>query len=199
MKIIRYVLMMWVLLGMASCVKDDSTDGTGAISEILIEEGSIQDLYDIDKNQVLTITPKCKQTNMDKPLSYTWEINQDVYSTTPEFVYTGDRLGTYKCRLIVQNEDGKTFFPFTLNVNSPYEEGITVLSHDAQGKSMLSFMLKQRVTGVEDHFEDGDCFALNNPDMTFAPNVSDVVQCDGNLIISCQGNPTEEFLRPYTT
>lgn len=183
----RYVLIICGLLGLFSCVKDDSTDGTGAISEILIEEGSIKELYDIDKNQVLTISPKCKQTNADKALGFTWEIDQKVYSHGPEFVYTGDRLGSYDCRLIVENEDGKTFFPFKLNVNSPYEEGITVLSRDAQGRSMLSFMLKQRVEGVEDHFENGDCFVRNNPDMVFASNVSDMVQCDGNLIISCRG------------
>ncbi len=184
---IRYILVMSGLLALASCIKDDSTVGTGAISEILIEEGSVKELYDIDKNEVLTISPKCRQTHADKALGYTWEIDQKVYSHEPEFVYTGDKLGSYDCRLIVENEDGKTFFPFKLNVNSPYEEGITVLSCDAQGKSMLSFMLKQRVEGVEDHFEDGDCFAKNNPDVVFASNVSDMIQCDGNLIISCQG------------
>lgn len=185
---IRYVLVMCGLLGLASCVKDDSTGATGAISEILIDEGSVKELYDIDKNEVLTITPQCKQTNGQKALSYTWEIDQKVYSHEPQFVYKGERLGTYLCRLIVENEDGKTFFPFKLNVNSPYEEGITVLSHDAQGKSMLSFMLKQRVPGVEDHFEDGDCFTVNNPDILFADSVTDMVQCDGNLIVSCKGN-----------
>ena len=186
----RHFLAACGLLCLSSCVKDDSTDATRAISEILIDEATVKESYDIDKNEELTITPGVRQTNGEKPLSYTWEIDQEVYSHEPVFVFKGERLGTYQCRLIVENEDGKTFFPFTLNVNSPYEEGITVLSHDAQGKSMLSFMLKQRVDGLEDHFEDGDCFTLNNPDILFADSVTDMVQCDGNLIVSCKGNST---------
>lgn len=184
---IQYVLMICVLLSLASCVDDESTHATSPISEITIEEGSVKERYDINKNEVLTIRPRCRQTNRQKTLSYTWEIDQKVYSQGEEFVYTGNRLGSYDCRLIVENEDGKAFFPFKLNVNSPYEEGITVLSCDPQGKSMLSFMLKQLDGSVEDHFEDGDCFAVNNPDMKLASNASDMMQCGGNLIISCKG------------
>lgn len=188
---IQYVLMMCGLLGLASCVDDESTYATNPISEIIIEEGSVKERYDINKNEVLSIKPQCRQTNKKKALSYTWEIDQKVYSQEEVFVYTGDRLGSYDCRLIVENEDGKAFFPFKLNVNSPYEEGITVLSCDPQGKSMLSFMLKQLDGNVEEHFEDGDCFAVNNPDMHFASNASDMMQCGGNLIISCKGGETD--------
>lgn len=187
---IKYVLFMFGLACLTSCFKDDTTDGTGAISEIVIEEGSVKEVYNINRNETLTIRPAIKQTNGDKPLGYTWEIEQKVFSNAPELVYTGDMLGSYKCRLIVENEDGKTFFPFTLHVNSPYEEGITVLSCDKEGKSMLSFMLKQRDGSTEDHFEDGDCFKLNNPDEHFASHVTDMVQCDGSLIISCKGDGT---------
>ncbi|MCD8317909.1 MAG: hypothetical protein LUC45_03220 [Paraprevotella sp.] len=187
---IRYMLLMCGLLCLTSCFKDETTEGTGAISEIIIEDGTIKDTYEIDKNDTLVITPKVRQTTRDKALSYTWEVDQKVYSTDTSFVYVGNMLGTYQCRLIIENEDGKTFFPFTLNVNSPYEEGITVLSCDEEGKSMLSFMLKQRDTGIEDHFEQGDCFALNNPDEPFASHVADMVQCDGSLIIACRGEGT---------
>lgn len=186
----KHILWMCGLLCLASCFKDETTEGTGVISEIVIEEGSMQEEYDIDKNETLAIHPVVRQTDKEKPLTYTWEINMEVYSHEPDLVYTGNRLGSYQCRLILENEDGKTFWPFKLNVNSPYEEGITVLSTDKDGRSMLSFMLRQRVEGVADHFEDGDCFSLNNPDIAFAPNVVDMVQCDGSLIIACKGEGT---------
>lgn len=188
----KQIFWMCGLLCLASCFKDETTDGDGAISEIIIEEGSVRDEYDIDKNETLVIHPVIRQTNQDKPVTYTWEIDLKAYSHEEDFVYVGNRLGAYQCRLIVENEDGKTFFPFKLNVNSPYEEGITVLSSDKEGHSMLSFMLKQREAGVEDHFDEGDCFSLNNPDMDFAPNVADMVQCDGSLIVACQGKGTAD-------
>ncbi len=178
-----------MLLCLSSCFQDETTDGTGPISEITIKEGCIKTVYDIDKNETLTISPVISQSYTDKPVTYTWEIDQKVYSREQKLIYVGKELGSFRCRLIVENEDGKTFFPFTLNVNSPYEEGITVISNDADGNSMLSFMLKQRVEGVADHFTEGDCFAVNNPEYTFTRNVMDVVQCDGSLILACQGAP----------
>lgn len=188
MKLRNILLMSGVLVVLSSCFKDDTTDATGMISEITIHENSIKELYDIDKNETLTVSPVVTQTEEGKPLSYTWEIDQKVYSHEKELVFVGNELGTFSCRLIVENEDGKAFFPFKLNVNSPYEEGITVISRDADGKSMISFMMKQRVAGVEDHFDEGDCFALNNPDYTFASNVSDVLQCNNSLLVACQGD-----------
>lgn len=74
-----------------------------------------------------------------------------------------------------------------MNVNSPYEEGIAVLSQDADGKSMLSFMLTPTESGAERHFTSDDCFAVNNEDTRFASNAIDMVQSSGSLIIACQG------------
>ncbi len=190
MKRLNKLSILCVLLCLSSCFQDETTEGVGFISEITIEEGCIKSEYDIDKNETLTISPVISQSYVDKPVSYTWEIDQKVYSRERELVYVGKALGSFRCRLIVENEDGKTFFPFVLNVNSPYEEGITVISNDADGNSMLSFMLKQRVEGVEDHFTSGDCFVLNNPEYPFTRNVMDVVQCDGSLILACQGDPS---------
>lgn len=170
-----------------SCFEDETTEATRPLSEITVVEGSVKDVYNIGKNETLVITPQITQTNKQKPLSYTWEIDLEVYSNEPEFVYVGDRLGSYQCRLIVENEDGKTFHPFTLNVNSPYEEGITVISKDKEGRSHLAFMLTPTEPDVTPEFTEGDCFAVNNPDMTFASNPTDIVQTSGNLIISCKG------------
>ncbi len=193
MKLWNNILLISCLFAVfASCSRDDTTNGTGAISEITIDESSLKAVYDIDKNETLTITPNVTQSMSGKPLAYTWEIEEKAYSHEPQLVYVGNELGKFRCRLVVENEDGKSFYPFTLNVNSPYEEGVTVISRDANGKSMLSFMLKQRVEGVADHFDEGDCFVLNNPDYTFADNVTDVLQCNSSLLLLCKGKGTAE-------
>lgn len=185
---LRHIFTFVTLALLSSCFKDETTNATGAISEISITEGTIQSVYDVDRHQTLTINPQVTQTNIQKAVSFTWEIDGEIYSQSPELVYHAKSLGSYNCRLIVENEDGKTFFPFKLNVNSPYEEGLTIVSHDADGKSMLSFMLKQRTAEVEDFFIADDCFAKNNPDEPFASNAIDVLQCNGSLLIACKGD-----------
>lgn len=194
--------MLAVLPLMVACFSDDTTDATRPLSHITIESG-IDSIYNIDKNETLVITPVVTQSNKEKPLTYTWEINLAPYSNDEAFNFVGTTLGKYNCRLIVENEDGKSFFPFVVFVNSPYEEGITLLSKDAQGNSMLSFMQKP-VEGEEASFTTGDCFAVNNPDMLFAAGAADVVQCSGNLIVACQGGgergdlPTIYYLNEKT-
>lgn len=184
LSIILFLAASFVL---TSCFEDESSLATRPLSEITIEEGSVSEVYNIGKDEVLTITPRIKQSNEQKALSYTWEIELEAYSHDKEFVYVGDKLGSYKCRLIVENEDGKTFFPFVLNVNSPYEEGVTVISKDSEGKSYLAFMLTPTDPNVKPKFIEGDCFAVNNPDMTLASNPTDIVQTSSFLLISCKG------------
>lgn len=171
-----------------ACFDDETTEATHPLSEIGIQDGSIKEVYNIGKNETLVISPVVTQTNVEKPLSYTWEIDLEVYSTEQEFQYSAKELGEYNCRFIVENEDGKTFFPFKLNVNSPYEEGITVISTDAQGKSMLSFMQTPYSPNEKAEFTKGDCFVINNPDYNFASNAVDIVQSGGRLVIACQGS-----------
>ncbi len=192
MRISKFLIMLSLPFLMLSCFSDKSTDATQPISEITIESG-IDSIYNIQKNETLVITPKITQTDNSKALSYTWEIDLVPYSYDEVFTFVGASLGKYDCRLIVSNEDGKSFFPFTLYVNSPYEEGITILSKDVQGKSMISFMQKA-VNGEEPHFVNGDCFAINNPDIDFASGAADFVQCSGSLIVACQGGGEENHL-----
>lgn len=202
MRILRLCLISAFLPMMVACFSDETTEATRPLSYIMIESG-IDSIYNIDKNETLVIEPVVTQTNKQKPLTYTWEIELDAYSNEERFVFVGTSLGKYNCRLIVENEDGKSFFPFVLYVNSPYEEGITLLSQDEGGNSMLSFMQKP-LYNEEASFTTGDCFAINNPDMQFAAGVADAVQCSGNLIIACQGGgergdlPTIYYLNEKT-
>ncbi len=189
---IQSILLLSLPFVFYSCIEDNTTDATQPISEITIVESSMQTRYDIDKGNTLTISPQVTQTNEPKELFYTWEIDGETYSTEKELTYTGEILGSYRCRLIVSNEDGKAFYPFTLNVNSPYEEGITIISNDGNGKSHITFMLTNPDGTDSEHFTDYDCFERNNPGETMASNVSDMMQCGGRLIISCQGGSNAE-------
>lgn len=180
-------LFSFFIFFLASCIKDDTTLADRALSEILIDSTSIAPVYNIDKNEVLRITPRITQTGDALDVTYTWEVNQEEYSHDPVFEYPARLLGRYLCRLIVANADGKSFYSFIVNVNSPYEEGITVLSHDAEGHSMISFMLTPTDPTVPRHFIEGDCFSVNNEDTPFASNAIDMVQSSGSLIIACQG------------
>lgn len=177
---------VWMGL-LTSCVTDSTTLPTRPLSEITIQSG-IESVYNINKNEPLRIKPQISQSNTPKEVRFTWEVDLKVYSHDEEFVYPATNLGTYKCRLIVENEDGKTFFPFTINVNSPYEEGIALLSQQPDGSSMLSFMLTPTDGSRERHFTTGDCFTINNPDLPFSPRCIDMVQSSGSLIVACQGS-----------
>lgn len=202
MKLINWYLALALVPALVACFSDDTTEGVRPLSNIIIESG-IDSIYNIDKNSTLVIEPVVVQENKEKPLTYTWEVNLEPYSADETFTFVGTTLGKYNCRLIVENEDGKSFFPFVVYVNSPYEEGITLLSHDSDGNSMLSFM-QVPAPGEEASFTEGDCFALNNPDTPFAAGAVDVVQCSGNLIVACQGGgergdlPTLYYLNEKT-
>ena len=120
MRIYKILTLLLPALLFVACFEDDTTNGNRILSEITIE-GGIDSIYNIDKQETLRIVPVISQKNVEKPLSYTWEIELVPYSNDAEFVYVGEKLGSFNCRLIVENEDGKAFFPFKLNVNSPYE------------------------------------------------------------------------------
>ena len=77
------------VLTLTSCFSDDTTLGDRPLTEIVIDEGSVKDVYNINKNETLVITPKYSQTNGQKDVKTTWEIEQKVYSTEPTLNFTG--------------------------------------------------------------------------------------------------------------
>ena len=191
MKTNKYILLVLAVFALVSCYEDKSTDATFPISEIFINEDGLKKVYNINKNDTLVINPVITQSNEVLPLSYAWELDQRVVSTEKDFHYVGDKLGTYNGRLIVENEHGKAFFIFTLNVNSPYEYGVTVLSKDADGRPHVAFMQEPMTEDEERVFYDENCLEKNNLGQFFASNPSDIVQTKGTLIVACQGSDDE--------
>ena len=192
MKTSKYILLALAILSFASCYRDESTDATLPIAEIFIDESNLEKEYNIQKNDTLIIKPVITQSNEALPLSYKWELDQMVVSEEKDFFYVGNILGTYNGRLIVENEDGKAFFTFILNVNSPYEYGITVLSKDADGLPHIAFMQEPMKEGDKKVFYNENCLEKNNPREVFSSNPSDIVQTKGTLIVACQGSDSEE-------
>ena len=203
MKIFKWLLLIVSFPLFIACFEDKTTSADRPLSHITIEQG-IDSVYNIYKFDTLVIKPVISQAVMDKPLSYTWEMNLVSYSHDEIFEFVGKELGKFNCRLIVENEDGKTFFPFVLYVNSDYEYGITVLSCDNAGNSMLSFMQEPMTPDAVAQFTDYDCFSRNNPDESFAAGAVDIVQSSGSLIIACRGggsrndDPTIYYLNEKT-
>ena len=186
-KLRHLLLLTTIAISLVSCFQDDTTLGTRVLSEILIDSASIGEVHNINQNDTLRISPIVSQKNQEKELNYTWEINLNIYSHEKEFVYIGKELGTFHCRLIVENGDGKSFYPFVLHVNTAYEEGLTIISKNAEGKALLSFMLTPSDGSEPTAFMHGDQFSINNEE-PFEDNPVDMVQSSGQLIIACQGN-----------
>ena len=108
--------MLALMPAMVACFSDETTEATRPLSHITIESG-IDSVYNIDKNATLVVEPVITQENKEKALTYTWEVNLEVYSHDQTLTFVGTTLGKYNCRLIVENEDGKTFFPFKFHNN----------------------------------------------------------------------------------
>ena len=192
MKMIKYIISVFVAFLLTSCFEDNSTYAEKPLADIVIEEGSIKTEYNIAKNEEIVIRPVIKQLNYELPLSYIWEVDQEIVATSDTLHYVGNKLGSFSARLIVENSDGKAFHIFKLNVNSPYENGITVLSKDVEGRSCISFMQDPMVAGEEGAFYDDNIFEINNPDLEFASNASDLIQTKGSIIVACQGQDGED-------
>ena len=182
---------LYSLIFLSSCYDDKTTAATGDISLITIDTTSVLAVYNIGQLETLTISPKLTQTMPDKSLTCTWEIGDSIIVGNT-LTYTGHKLGSYRCRLVVQNEDGRAFRPFVINVNTIYEEGVAVLAvDDASGATSLAFMLRQTDTTKPDYFYDYDCYAANNVgEEQLSVCGTDILQCNGNLMLACAGDNT---------
>lgn len=137
MKNYIYSTFVVLIVLFSSCFNDKTEFGTNKISEITLDT-LWETVYNVDKWETLTINPNIAQSIEGKELSYEWQIDYKIVGNEKELSYKCEVLGEYPCRFKVYNEDGATFKSFTLKVNSPYEEGLLLLSK-AEDKSMLSF------------------------------------------------------------
>ena len=93
----------------------------------------------------------------DREVSYEWSYGQpadgktvadhvfktgtiEKVSTTPTIDHTFTKLGTFILRLRADNGESIQYKYFTLNVNSGYDEGVTILSNGESGDGHLTFI-----------------------------------------------------------
>lgn len=184
----KFILLTILPLLLVSCYKDDTTADTRVLSEIGVVFNEVKaPVFNIDKNEVLTIDPVISQTENQKDLKFQWEINYAVVSTEKKLVYPCVKLGSFIVRLKVSNEDGSTYKSFTLNVNSPYEEGLMVLAENESGDGTLSFMRKytdaEIAAGKVESFES-NCFTKNNPGLILGKNPTDIAKKGRQVFIT---------------
>lgn len=184
----KYFILSFFIAVMMSCYKDNSTVDTLVLSDIEVTIDNLEsEVIDIEKNETLTIDPAIKQTGKELPLSYEWQINYEVVSTEKTLVYVGNELGSYPVRLEVSNDHGSAFKTFTLNVNSPYEQGVFVLTENPDGNGNIAFMRTltdaEKAEGRVEAFEN-NCFTTNNPNLSLGKGVADVAKRVNQLYIA---------------
>lgn len=135
-----------------SCINDDSEYGdinSLTLVEIDIESGIIN----TEVNEELIFSPKISTSKDNASLEYEWLIasysdnsfysvgyDTTIISREPVLKHRFILPGKYALRLKVLSETGGSTGIYTLNVVTPYEEGLVVLSENEEGKSDLSFL-----------------------------------------------------------
>lgn len=187
---LKYLYIWLIGLSAIGCFDDDTTVDTVRISEVSIDTNSLQKEYNRDKNQtlVIDITPYVTQKEKDLPLTFQWDMDYKFYSDSSVLYVDCQELGTFPMRVKVSNEHSSAFYEFTLHINSPYEEGIAVLSESNDGTGMLSFM-RQMADGTLGNFETR-CLSTNNPGVTFPKSPTDMSKRLSQLFISFKDNPS---------
>ena len=186
----KYLYIWLIGLLAIGCFDDDTTVDTVRISEIAIDTNSLQKEYNRDKNQtlVIDITPYVTQKEKDLPLTFQWDMDYKFYSDSSVLYVDCQDLGTFPMRVKVSNEHSSAFYEFKLHINSPYEEGITVLSESGDGTGMLSFM-RQMADGTMGNFET-HCLTMNNPGEVFPKSPTDMAKRLSQLFISYKNDPS---------
>ncbi len=148
-RLITYILILFAFLGVwQSCIDDDSTGFVRDLSMINIQ--SVQDTFYVNFGEVSTISAEITQTgNGNLTYEWGWGAVDDggtlrdslrVISTEPVLHYAFKKMGQFKVRLRVTNEDGSSFYYFELYVRSPFQEGVLVLSEDENKLGRTSFL-----------------------------------------------------------
>lgn len=185
------IILFFVALALIfqSCYKDDTSGATRELSTIRIDLGINEGaIVDLNLNEEYLFSPTITQ-DRDLPLSYEWEVDHVILSTEKDFTYSGSRLGTYKARLKVSNEDGSTFHEFTIRVNSQYEEGLLILGEDATEEATLSFIPAANdglIAQTPMENVDINSFAKSNPDNSLGKKPTDLAVRQLQIFVSSE-------------
>ena len=196
-KIVIYILVSLACLGVwQSCIDDESV---GAIRNLsLIDIEAAQDTFYVDFGVDSKIEVSVTQTG-EGNMTYEWAwgaVNEiggikdslEIISTDPVLHYAFRKLGQFKVRLRVTNEDGSSFYYFQLFVRTPFQEGLLVLSKDENNVGRTSFL---RTKGQQDVITGKEVFTVNacekvNPEIVL-DNPQDISWYTKKLLLVSEG------------
>lgn len=158
----KYIIIILSFFSAFSCIDDKSDIGLKEISTIEYVDGGLEPIYRVDKPDMLILgAPQVKQSNIEKPLQYEWQVDHKVVSTEDTLRYPCTRLTKpdelLNCRLKIYNDDGAIFQTFLLEVNAN-KEGIMIMSK-YNGESLISFKRTDRLELPAIR----DAYTINNP------------------------------------
>lgn len=184
-----YAILAGCLLN--ACIHDNSSLAVPDFSGLSIV--AQYDTLSVNLSEELVYSVDIVQSGEKKPLTYEWAYaiydtkdasgypakdSLRIISNDAELHYTFRKLGTYYLRLKVDNGEAISFKGFMLNVTTPYDEGITILSQDDAGNPRISFLktlTRQEIeSGVEKKFVT-DVLTKENPDYVIK-NCTDLAQ-----------------------
>ncbi|WP_159633986.1 hypothetical protein [Sphingobacterium composti Ten et al. 2007 non Yoo et al. 2007] len=183
----NYIILcaLFIIASLSSCYKDETSVDTRQISEISVE-------LPFDENETIqydnflefTIEPIVTQTNPNLNLTYEWYIENEIVSNERILKYTPNTLGLFESRLKVSNEDGSTYYRFKLKINSPYEEGLMILTENSSREGDFNFIRRlpnQQLSEMSTSSVHKNVIAFNNPDLSFGKMPTDIIQ-RGNMV-----------------
>ena len=203
----KQIIYRTVLLGMAFCTTacfDAEDENFRTLEPISFNEVSAT--IDVSLGEELVYDKL--QVESELPVTYEWAYGKPKASDKADIRYTFNRIGTYLLRLKVDNGECIVYKYFTLNVNSGLDEGILILSNDAEGNGTLTFIKKRTEDEIAANEQEiyPDIFASINPDnplkkgtsMYISDYTSKEIQYTSLLVATADESGTIYKLNPKT-
>lgn len=160
-----------------ACIEDETSGFKTDGSPITI--ATTDTILDVELGEPVVIVPEISQTESDLELRYEWRAiavgdgqegkdSLRFIGTDKVLTYKFAEPGTFRVRLRVENKYGSTFKYFNVNVLSPYEQGVLIVSNDMNDKGRLSFVRAKQESEIFDKTEQDfyvDAFARVNPEI----------------------------------
>lgn len=217
----KQIIYRMAVLGMAFCTTacfDAEDENFRTLEPISFNEVSAT--IDVSLGEELVYDKL--QVESELPVTYEWAYGKPKASSKDEYAmesievisdkadirHTFNRVGTYLLRLKVDNGESIVYKYFTLNVNSGLDEGILILSNDAEGDGALTFIKKRTEDEIAANEQEiyPDIFASINPDnplkkgtaMYISDYTSKEIQYTSLLVATADENGTIYKLNPKT-
>lgn len=140
-----------LMVGMSSCISDDSTFETVDINQLKIagSEDETMPVYNFNLGEDCVIDPAISYDGKETDLTYEWSIGTYKGGTKGELsVVSNERVlnhkflegGIYYAHLKVTDGKVGQSIDYQININRTFEHGYFLVSNDESGKANLAFV-----------------------------------------------------------